>query len=129
MKGSKRITVPIFDGCPDNSAEGARCEIVTEAAEELIVRLPLAQWRAEIEARTKRPAPVNLSSAQPKPAPKDMRLDLVDYLTSKGAKLSRLAGGRFMLAGDQVMLADVLELANSHRKRADLPPLTEAQVF
>jgi hypothetical protein len=55
-------------------------------------------------------------------------LDMVDYLTGHGVKISRLAENRFMLEGETVLFGAVLKRVNDRRKAADLDPLAASQV-
>lgn len=56
-------------------------------------------------------------------------LDMVAYLEKRGANVSRLGNGMFILNGDRRNKGDVLCLVNTHRRMAELSNLTEGQVF
>lgn len=128
-RGGGRIWIPPFDGLPTVPTESLPCRIVERGAGLLIVELPIGGWA---EARAQRLAPKPKAAAAAAPAPKaepaDKRLDAIEYLLSKGHKCSRLAGGRFGLDGDTVHAPQILEAVNRHRKRADLPALTLADI-
>ena len=65
----------------------------------------------------------------PGKAPEDDGLvDVVEYLGRKGLKVARLAGGRFMLSGETVMMAELLGQVNRHRAEAGLTALSSTQV-
>ena len=54
---------------------------------------------------------------------------MVAYLERKGADVSRLANGMFILNGARRQKCDVLSLVNSHRRMAELDNLNESEVF
>jgi hypothetical protein len=54
---------------------------------------------------------------------------MVAYLEKRGANVSRLGNGMFILNGDRRNKGDVLSLVNTHRRMAELSNLTEADVY
>lgn len=129
MRGSKRVQIPAFAGLPIDAASNLPCSILTETKDELIVRLPVAEWEIEISRRNtvpvKQPSPIIVPKTV---APVSDKLDMLGYLRGKGAKVSKLAGDLWSYEGERVVAADILKIINQHRKKASLPPLTAEQV-
>lgn len=151
VHGGGRITLPVPAGMPDKPAANAPCTVTDKVVAasgqvvaddfvpSLVVTLPTPVWRRDIAERIKPPVGGSSvmpprprgPSAPPPPEPEPAAgsvVDVVEYLGRKGLKVSRLAGGRFMLSGQTVMLAEVLGQVNKIRAEAGLPALTSAQV-
>jgi hypothetical protein len=73
-----------------------------------------------------RPLPPPMPSRAETP-PDDRNFDAVAYLSNKGVKLSRIAGG-FMEAGQKRSKADILTTVNRYRRAAELPDLLLADI-
>ena len=132
MKGSKRLTLPHYDGLPMSQVKGTPCKVEQEADGEVILRLPLADWRRP-DASTASPAPRKVAETPkalpaPEPAEPLIKLDMVGYLKKKGANCKRISSGVYNLEGDTVGPVEMLELVNSYRRREQLKPLDLAQV-
>lgn len=142
IRGARRLTVPAVEGVPDMAAAGAPCRILSHGKGEMIVRLPIKTWRDDVASRTKvKVVPVKAAapsvdvkalppSGFSRPADMPARLDIVGYLCARGARITRERGqtGMFYLEGALVGLSEVLELANSHRRRAGEPELAAGDV-
>ena len=139
MKGFRRLSLPHFDGLPTSAAMSEACPVIKQSGDELIVRLPIVEWEVAISrgGQTLRKAPIKPDPSLP-PVPASAavapakfgilttragKFDMVKYLQSKSASCKRVTAGQFVLEGHRVGPAEMLELVNSHRGRADLPPL------
>lgn len=150
VHGGARIVLPVPDGLPDKPASNAPCVVGAKTrhtglvcgsdpspVDSVVLRLPVEAWRRDIAEGIRPPsggsAIIPPPAAKPstpvvKPAPADDLVDVVEYLGRKGLKVSRLAGGRFMLGGQTVLMPAVLAEVNKHRAEARLPALTSLQV-
>jgi len=134
VHGGCRIFVPVPEGLPDKPTPACACSLGEKAKASVVVCLPVEAWRREIAGRLAQPRPgPEAPSAAPPQGPPKPRLngeivDVVDYLGKKGVKVSRLAGGRFMLFGETVTIGRVLNEVNKHRDEAGLTPLAHSQV-
>lgn len=130
-KGGGRVFVPIGEGVPGKPASNQPCVLGERTADSLVVKLPVAEWDREINARvrTDRATPARPPSAAAPKVGNGKALDVVDYLTGKGVRIARLAGNRFQLNGETVLIGQVLKAVNDHRRAADLDPLAATQVW
>jgi len=142
--GYRRFSIPAAPGAPDRSTISAPCEIISKDGKgrELIVALPLEQWKTPTAAEkagrppaksarptpSPKPAPKTAATPQAAPAPKPGALSAPDYLTRKGHDVEPLAGGRMLIDGDTYTATEVLALVNNHRSEAGLAPLTAQQI-
>lgn len=92
--------------------------------------LPLEAWAEDVAGRVK-PAAAR-TATPPAPPPQGVgngrQVDMVEYLSGKGVKISRLAENRFSVDGETVQFSAVLKMVNDKRKAADLDPLSSLQV-
>jgi len=142
VKGSRRLMLAHFDGLPVDPQPGTPCKIETDVDGEVILRLPLTEWRRPVPML---PAPKKIDPAytapQPSPPPSqgvavqkkpvakdDDRVDVVAALRDYGRRVARVIDGLFLVNGERIELDAVLELLNSYRRRNQLQPLTKDQV-
>lgn len=148
-KGGARVMMPAGDGLPQNDTDSFPCEVMFKASGQLILRLPITEWRTPAaktaakvtEAHVQTPPPVRkdevvigpkvsgVLESLPKHRPmaasnrNSDKLDPIDYLTKKGHRVSRASNGSFLIDGSMSPLLDVLRLVNQHRKESSLPPI------
>lgn len=130
-KGGGRLFVPVPEGVPRGAGSNQACILGARSNDSLVIKLPVETWSREISAR--RPAAAASGGGQdltpaPKPALNGQVLDMVEYLSGKGVKISRLAEGRFALEGETVTAGAVLKMVNDRRTKAGLDPLPAAKV-
>lgn len=140
VHGGARIFLPIPPGCPDKPATNAGCTIGEKVLPglgknprnqgNLVINLPVGEWAREI-AQRHRPglAAAAVPAAPPPPAGvakggDAKRFDMVEYLSGKGVKISRLAENRYSVGGDTLVFGQVLKMVNDRRKAADLDPIS-----
>lgn len=127
LRGGLRISLPVFEALPQRPRTNAPCSVISSSKDEIVLGLPLETWQVEPDGLRPSPAPP-ASPAAHKP-PGGTKLDVVEYLKSKGEKVERLAGGRFQRDGEVVGLSALLLVVNSYRRRADLDPLALSAAF
>jgi hypothetical protein len=117
MKGGARIVLPHLDGL-DSEQPPTPCRVLSQALGVATIRLPETWW-----------APISVPRAPaPKPPQDDRMFDMTAYLTKKGRKAHRLAGGRYQVDGELLGKVAVLEIVNGLRRTAELPPLAIGDV-
>lgn len=143
VSGGARVFVPVPEGIPDKPVANAPCtlgEKVRHAEnarlpadappESVVIKLPVEAWAADLSGRAAPRPPSGGSAVQPPPQAvgNGRQVDMVEYLSSKGVKISRLAENRFSVAGETLQFSAVLKMVNDKRKAADLDPLSAMQV-
>jgi hypothetical protein len=123
-KGGFRLILPPIAGAPDRDWGREDCSVIEQdtGGGSLVVGLPLAAWGRSAAPRLN--GGVNPAPPPPPGAPAPIRpMDAVEYLTSKGHKVTKLAEGRWSLDGDTVVKGAVVKAINKHRGKAGLDPL------
>jgi hypothetical protein len=142
LKRGAFLFVPLLEEIPEKATPALACEILQMEDRQLIFRLPVEGWAiaapkpprasptsaaAHVKAPAHPPAP-----AAPPPAAKhdpDGKLDVVEYLSGKGVKISRIAGNRISVDGEVMPFDRVLSMVNRKRVAAELPILTADQAY
>lgn len=142
VHGGARIMLPVPDGWPARAAANAPCAIVSKRGgvddqaplpcgevPHVALRMPIAEWTRVAPAANPPPraATAGPTEAAPKVGNGEL-VDVVEYLAKKGVKVARLAGERFMMAGQTVTMGAVLKAVNEARDEAGLTPLARSQV-
>lgn len=129
--GSRRVTLPLIEGVAAKQTVSAACAVLEPPANPngggLVVRLPLAEWEASIV----KPDHAALKASAHGLAPvrgADNKVDALAYLQTKGHTVQTLAGGRLQIDGEVHTPPQVLAKVNVHRRKADLPELTLADL-
>lgn len=133
-KGGARIRgIQVKEPVPARNRDVEPCEVEVKNKQEAILILPLLEWQAQVA----NPA-VNVSSAQgaraaeaPKPQGRPSQaqpLDAAEYLKSKGIACRKLAGSWWDVDKERVPAMEVLTLVNTHRRKANLLPLTVDEI-
>lgn len=133
-RGGVRLTIIAPPGFPRTDTPMYGCSTLNQEEDSFTIKLPVTEWAAFglALAKAKAPAP---SSAAPKntTAPKTSdapitafapKLDPVAYLTKKGHRLARLAGGRWQLDEELVFTDAIVAKVNSYRTRESLKPIS-----
>ncbi len=134
-KGGARLFLPVPEGAPAAARTNMPAPLGARTDASLVVVLPLDDWsRAAAIPRggsSVKPPPDRNAATVPlaEPVGNGKPLDMVEYLATKGVKISRLAAGRFSIAGETVGQAVVLKMVNDRRKAGDLDPLPAHKVF
>lgn len=127
-RGGARVMIPVIEGVPaDYEFEAIACEVgpVDPANHSVVVTLPVQAWRegvASVEVPAT-PAPPPAARSEPsKP------FDIETYLRKKGHTVTRMSSTLFLIDGKRTGLPQTIFQANVHRKAANLPEISEADV-
>lgn len=125
-----RVMIPVIEGVPaDYEFEPIACEVgpVDPTNHSVVVTLPVQAWREgvasvqEPETPPDPPAPAK-SVANGKP------FDIETYLRKKGHTVTRMSSTLFLIDGKRTGLPQTIFQANVHRKAANLPEISEADL-
>ena len=121
--GGRMVTLPNFEGLPKKPWANLPCKLVSHGKGEFVFKLPIEEWtRASTPLL---PAPTVASVVKAPVRTEAQNIDAVEYLTKKGHKIHKMAGGRWQLDGDTVTTAVIVEIINEKRVRQQLPKITE----
>lgn len=127
--GGAKMNGPVFAGIPDGAREAEECTILSQTPDELVIQLPVVAWDKQVATPAK---PVVMKAAPKKDdAPSVMpsaKLDLVPYLTKCGYTVMRMSESGFKIDRERRTINEAIAIANKHRQRAGLPPVTIADV-